>query len=87
MIPNSMKPASTIRLTDDNGRGFHNPCGARAVSDDGRLLWVGPLLPHQHGEFFLDGANLGSITLEQAMSRKDSLAFPAIRESLEASIN
>ena len=56
-----------MRRTDAHGRSLHRPEGARPVTDDGRLLWVGPILPHQQHEFFLDGVNLGSVTLEQAM--------------------
>ncbi len=56
-----------MRNTDDHGKSTHKPEGARSVTDDGRLLWVGPILPHQQPEFFLDGVKLGNITLEQAM--------------------
>jgi hypothetical protein len=53
--------------SDDYRGGLSNPHEARPVTDDGRLSWVGPLLPHQKGEFFLDGVNLGNITLARAM--------------------
>ena len=56
-----------MRVTEDNGKSPRRPEGARPVTDDGRLLWVGPVLPHERHEFFLDGVNLGCITLEQAM--------------------
>ncbi len=39
----------------------------RAVTADGRLLYVGPVLPHHTHAFVLDGTNLGATTLEQAM--------------------
>ena len=58
---------TTMRLTEDNGRSTYRPEGARAVTGDGRLLWVGPILPHERHEFFLDDVNLGSVTLKQAM--------------------
>ena len=56
-----------MRITDDHGKSLRKPEGARPVTDDGRLIWVGPILPHERHEFFLDGVNLGCITLEQAM--------------------
>ena len=56
-----------MRITDDHGKSLRKPEGARPVTDDGRLIWVGPVLPHEWHEFFLDGVNLGCITLEQAM--------------------
>lgn len=56
-----------MHITDDRGQGLHKPHEARPVTNDGRLLWVGPMLPHERPEFFLDGVYLGCITLEQAM--------------------
>ena len=64
-----------MKLTDDHGQSTFPFPGGRLVTNDGRLVWVGPLLPHQFGEFFLDGVNLGNITLEQAMGSY-SLATP-----------
>ena len=57
-----------MRITDDHGKSLRKPEGVRPVTDDGRLIWVGPVLPYERHEFFLDGVNLGCITLEQAMN-------------------
>lgn len=63
-----MEPTMGVdRLTDDYGRSMHRPEGAHPVTADGRLLYVGPVLPHHTHEFFLDGVKLGCTTLEQAM--------------------
>lgn len=69
-----------MNLTNDNGRSTHCPEGARPVTSDGRLLWCGPILPHQQHEFFLDGVNLGCVTLEQAMGLY-SRSAPVHRQS------
>ena len=41
--------------------------GARAVDRGGRLLWVGPMLPNQQSEFFLDEISLGGCGLSVAL--------------------
>ena len=56
-----------MRITDDNGQSPLKNAGARPVTEDGRLLWVGPVQPNHSQEFLLDGVNLGNITLEKAM--------------------
>ena len=48
--------------------------GARAVDHDGRLLWIGPMLPHQNGEFFLDGASIESMDLSSALELLKTVA-------------
>lgn len=68
-------------MTNDNGESIFPRKNARLVTRDGRLEWVGPILPHQSGEFFLDGVNLGNITLEQAMgSYKSSGTGAPVKE-------
>jgi len=66
-----------MRLTDDHGRSFHNPEGGRPVTRDGRLVWFGPVERHHTHEFFLDGVNLGRVTLECAMAAYASASPPA----------
>jgi len=58
-----------MRLTNDYGESTRYPAHSRLVTNDGRLLWIGPVMDHQVHEFFLDGVNLGSITLDQAMEQ------------------
>lgn len=60
-----------MRITDDHGQDTRHPRGGRPVTQDGRLVWVGPVLAHHVHEYFLDGKNLGSITEAQARAAYD----------------
>lgn len=65
-----------MRLTNDHGQTMR-PMGARPLTDDGRLLWVGPMLPHEHGEFLLDGLALKVGGIEQALAAHRRSAPPS----------
>ncbi|HEY6020658.1 MAG TPA: hypothetical protein VIY48_12430 [Candidatus Paceibacterota bacterium] len=68
-------------MTDDHGQSIFPRHSTRLVTNDGRLEWVGPILPHEQGEFFLDGVSLGNVTLEQAMgSYKSSGTGAPVKE-------
>lgn len=55
-------------MTDDHGQSTHPRPTSRPVTEDGRLEWVPWVIGNKSGhEFFLDGQNLGTITLEEAM--------------------
>lgn len=60
------------RGTDDHGKCRSYPGETRLVTQDGRLLWNGPIEPHHVPYFMLDGERLGNITLADAMSRYDA---------------
>lgn len=57
-----------MQLTDDHGQPIQRPAGARPITDDGRLLWLGPVLPHQFGEFLLDGVPLRASSVDEALA-------------------
>lgn len=65
-----MGKVNEMRLTDDHGQTTRRFPTGRAVTDDGRLVYV----PYQLGEnvgheFFLDDTNLGHISLDEAMEK------------------
>ena len=65
-----MEGVNEMRLTDDHGQTTRRFPTGRAVTDDGRLVYV----PYQLGdnvghEFFLDDTNLGQISLEEATAK------------------
>ena len=56
-----------MTLTDLHGNSTHKHPGARVVTEDGRLLYIGTV-DGRH-EFFLDDKNLGDISLERALAK------------------
>lgn len=67
---------ATHRLTDDHGQGTDRFPTGRPVTKDGRLTYVPWVTGDKAGhEFFLDGQNLGEITLDAAMAEYQKIGI------------